>query len=559
MAYIELKTEASDNPEFDKIRAGSRVTVLTPQGQERSGTAVMYNAKYGTWVLNMGGPHGTPGMASPKNTVKTVVRKPTRAQAIIAGWAGDPLPKESSKTRHIEAAVTAMMEAEKEPLGDAGKTMRQDDVTWSFDLTTFRTAEGFRKVLALAHIPEKGNGLRKRFSTPEGVSSGFVWIGPSVSIATMNNPITGEYFDAGGRDKEVGYASYLAVRGNPRKVREVCDLIDRIADVKDFEEGSGYMDAPPPGRLGYREAIEQTGKPVAVPPEADEIEAKLKPFLVKAKKKIDTDAEAEAMVRRFGSSAFADVVREVGGRAYLNSLPTATTRPYALKVVLAYFDNDIVDLLRAKRAQGGRGVSEGDPALRLARLLRLHGVEDGRIRSELVKKGFKVDQIAAVMAALKSPGGSVTEAAMTQDARDFISKEISHLIKDKGYSQQRAIAAAHSVAREKGYKVPANPNESVKTESYDVGPASLFSTLSDSAASLDMAGVNPQLCVRIETFIKKLSTPNTLSDPAVAHEAVSLVREAVDVLSEAGEENEVVAFCLKRRVAEAAYLLKSKR
>ncbi len=53
---------------FHEIKPGSRVTIKTPQGQERSGRAVM-KGPHG-WVLNMGGPHGTPGIASPSNIVK---------------------------------------------------------------------------------------------------------------------------------------------------------------------------------------------------------------------------------------------------------------------------------------------------------------------------------------------------------------------------------------------------------------------------------------------------------------------------------------------------------
>lgn len=44
--------------------------------------------------------------------------------------------------------------------------------------------------------------------------------------------------------------------------------------------------------------------------------------------------------------------------------------------------------------------------------------------------------------------------AKSDAANEFISKEIKHLIDDKGYSQEQAVAAAHSVASEKGYKVP---------------------------------------------------------------------------------------------------------
>jgi hypothetical protein len=53
---------------FSKIRKGDRVTILTPQGQERSGRAVMRGPA--GWVLNMGGAHGTPGIASDRNVVR---------------------------------------------------------------------------------------------------------------------------------------------------------------------------------------------------------------------------------------------------------------------------------------------------------------------------------------------------------------------------------------------------------------------------------------------------------------------------------------------------------
>jgi hypothetical protein len=36
---------------------------------ERTGRAVMYSSA-GGWVLNMGGRHGTPGIAGPDNTTK---------------------------------------------------------------------------------------------------------------------------------------------------------------------------------------------------------------------------------------------------------------------------------------------------------------------------------------------------------------------------------------------------------------------------------------------------------------------------------------------------------
>ena len=52
-----------------QIRPGDRVTILTPQGQRTTGRAVMRNQQHGCWVLNMGGPHGTPGIADDENIV----------------------------------------------------------------------------------------------------------------------------------------------------------------------------------------------------------------------------------------------------------------------------------------------------------------------------------------------------------------------------------------------------------------------------------------------------------------------------------------------------------
>ena len=56
---------------FSAIRVGDRVTILTPHGHERIGSAVM-KGPHG-WVLNMGGRHGTPAVATADNIVR--VRK----------------------------------------------------------------------------------------------------------------------------------------------------------------------------------------------------------------------------------------------------------------------------------------------------------------------------------------------------------------------------------------------------------------------------------------------------------------------------------------------------
>jgi hypothetical protein len=57
---------------FSDIAHGDRVTIRTPQGQERTGRAVMRSA-HGGWVLNLGGRYGTPGLAGEDNVVR--VRK----------------------------------------------------------------------------------------------------------------------------------------------------------------------------------------------------------------------------------------------------------------------------------------------------------------------------------------------------------------------------------------------------------------------------------------------------------------------------------------------------
>ena len=51
----------------DAISPGSRVTIVDRFGKQRTGRAVI-RGPYG-WVLNMGGKHGTPAIASDANTV----------------------------------------------------------------------------------------------------------------------------------------------------------------------------------------------------------------------------------------------------------------------------------------------------------------------------------------------------------------------------------------------------------------------------------------------------------------------------------------------------------
>ena len=57
-----------ENIYFPLIKVGSRVTIVNRFGQERTGRAVM-RGPHG-WVLNMGGRHGTPAVATEDNVTK---------------------------------------------------------------------------------------------------------------------------------------------------------------------------------------------------------------------------------------------------------------------------------------------------------------------------------------------------------------------------------------------------------------------------------------------------------------------------------------------------------
>jgi hypothetical protein len=62
------KCPSCDATLFETIRAGSRVVIATPHGSLLKGRAVM-RGPFG-WVLNLGGRHGTPGIASESNVVR---------------------------------------------------------------------------------------------------------------------------------------------------------------------------------------------------------------------------------------------------------------------------------------------------------------------------------------------------------------------------------------------------------------------------------------------------------------------------------------------------------
>jgi hypothetical protein len=61
-------TRSTEQRLVDAIRPGSRVTIVDRFGTQRTGRAVM-RGPYG-WILNMGGRHGTPGIATDDNVVR---------------------------------------------------------------------------------------------------------------------------------------------------------------------------------------------------------------------------------------------------------------------------------------------------------------------------------------------------------------------------------------------------------------------------------------------------------------------------------------------------------
>lgn len=70
MAYLD--SLEADGSVLDTIKAGDRVTIRTPHGSILTGKAVMRGPA--GWVLNLGGAHGTPGIASAANLVKVTRR-----------------------------------------------------------------------------------------------------------------------------------------------------------------------------------------------------------------------------------------------------------------------------------------------------------------------------------------------------------------------------------------------------------------------------------------------------------------------------------------------------
>jgi len=109
---------------------------------------------------------------------------------------------------------------------------------YSFDLTTFESAEQFHNLIELFGLTEQHTLERESNGT---TYKKFCWFKDGLYLATGNNPLTGEYREDGARADETGYASYIAiVSRNKLDLKALARAIGANAEhVKD--QGQGFM------------------------------------------------------------------------------------------------------------------------------------------------------------------------------------------------------------------------------------------------------------------------------------------------------------------------------
>lgn len=73
-----------DGDLYDSIRNGDQVTIETRHGNLLKGRAVMLGP--GGWVLNLGGAHGTPGIANRDNVVAVRKRRGASAERVASSF-----------------------------------------------------------------------------------------------------------------------------------------------------------------------------------------------------------------------------------------------------------------------------------------------------------------------------------------------------------------------------------------------------------------------------------------------------------------------------------------
>lgn len=105
---------ANPSVAYEDLGPGDRVTILVPAGRNRDGSQdyaertgrVVMRGPAG-WVLNLGGRHGTPGIASPENFVRATRGKPSQRHHGFGtlGRRGNPARRYPKASRATKACV----------------------------------------------------------------------------------------------------------------------------------------------------------------------------------------------------------------------------------------------------------------------------------------------------------------------------------------------------------------------------------------------------------------------------------------------------------------------
>lgn len=111
------------------------------------------------------------------------------------------------------------------PKAEGSWTEKQD--VWGFDLTSFKSADDWKKVLLSVGINNTAAVLDKN-------RSAWIWKADGITIATGNDPITGEYNHGLGsgypNPRRVGFASYIGIEGDAKLVKKAADMIRKLTD-----------------------------------------------------------------------------------------------------------------------------------------------------------------------------------------------------------------------------------------------------------------------------------------------------------------------------------------
>ncbi len=141
------------------------------------------------------------------------------------------------------------------------------------------------------------------------------------------------------------------------------------------------------------------------------------------------------------------------GRLIKESIGDIQTMPLEQLIMIAKNAGDIVpdaevELNNLATAEGNRGI----PVYKVEEILANYDLEMGDVSHdrESSNDSLSLDDLA---------NKGLLEKKYSDEASNFIGKEISHLMHDKNYEHDRAVAAAINIAKDKGYKIPKPTNE----------------------------------------------------------------------------------------------------